>query len=99
MTGSPVSVGCRCGGFKLQPDRRRLLADGRPQPPGHRASDVVARARPSTSFVQNERTPWSSNAKDSASARTDSATLNAALGTSRPSDDSHSGMAATAART
>jgi len=44
MTGSPVSVGCRCGGFKLQPDRRRLLADGRPQPPGHRASDVVARA-------------------------------------------------------
>jgi len=44
MTSPPASASYRFGGFELQPDRRRLLADGRPQPPGHRASDVVARA-------------------------------------------------------
>ena len=36
-----MATAYRFGGFELQPDRRRLLADGRPQTLGQRAFDVL----------------------------------------------------------
>ena len=36
-----MAIAYRFGGFELQPDRRRLLADGRPQTLGQRAFDVL----------------------------------------------------------